>query len=312
MESKKVILETDIPGKKLYRRGKVRDTYRIPGWPRTDNEELLLMITTDRSSAFDIVMSRGIPELGKIRNQISLFWFELLKDICPNHIFSADQQLCARTVKKQYREPNDLIGRSVLVYPAAVFPVECVVRGFLDGSAWESYKETGEVCGIKLQPELKRAEELPQPIFTPATKARTGHDENITFDGMAELVGGGIAEKLRDLSLRLYIEADRWARTRGIIIADTKFEFGLRPGQIVIADELLTPDSSRFWEAVLHKPGRPQPSFDKQPLRDWLKDSGWDKKPPPPDLPDEVIDKMRERYATAYERLVGKTWPPDF
>lgn len=307
----RVFLQTEIPGKTLFARGKVRDTWEIPGWPRTNGKELLLMITTDRVSAFDSVVGR-VPELGKIRNLISLFWFERLKGICPNHIFSVDQQLCAHTVKEKYREPNDLIGRSVLVYPATVFPVECVVRGYLDGSAWDSYQESGTICGIKLPPGLKRAEKLPQPIFTPAAKAKTGHDENITFDEMVKLVGGGVAETLRGLSIRFYIEAARWAEICGIIIADTKFEFGLRLGQIIVVDEMLTPDSSRLWEAIRYKPGGPQPSFDKQPLRDWLKEIGWNKQPPAPALPDEVVANIRERYVTAYELLVGNIWPPKF
>ena len=306
----RVLLETNIPDKTLSSRGKVRDTWEIPGWPRTNNEKLLLMITTDRISAFDVVMSRGVPELGKIRNQISLFWFGRLQSICPNHIFSADQTLCTATIKEKYRELNDPMGRSVLVYPAEVFPIECVVRGYLAGSAWESYQETGKVCGIPLPPGLKEAEELPEPIFTPATKAETGHDENITFDTMVKMVGGEAAETLRELSLRLYIEAARWARICGIIIADTKFEFGLRNSEIIVVDELLTPDSSRFWDTIEHKPGGPQPSFDKQPLRDWLKASGWNRQPPAPPLPDEVIEGTRARYIEAFERLVGKIWPP--
>lgn len=308
----KVLLKTEIPDKKLFApRGKVRDTWEIPGWPRTNGEKLLLMITTDRISAFDSVVG-GVPELGKIRNQISLFWFDRLKSACPNHLFSSNQQLCADTIKAKYREQNDLMGRCALVYLAKVFPVECVVRGYLAGSAWESYQKDGTVCGIKLRSGLKEGEELSPPIFTPATKARTGHDENITFDEMVRLVGASTAEILRDFSLRLYIEAARWARICGIIIADTKFEFGLRNGQIIVVDELLTPDSSRFWDAAEYKPGRSQPSFDKQPLRDWLKASGWNRQPPAPALPDEVVTGMRERYVTAYEWLVGKTWPPKF
>jgi phosphoribosylaminoimidazole-succinocarboxamide synthase len=308
----RVILETKIPGKKLFARGKVRDTWVIPAWPRTDGEKLLLMITTDRISAFDVVMSRGVPDLGKIRNQISLFWFERLKDICPNHIFSTDQQLCAATIKERDREKNDLIGRSVLVYPARVILVECVVRGYLAGSAWESYQKDEPISGIKLPPGLKEAEELPQPIFTPSTKAKTGHDQNIDFDTMVKMVGGGMTEKLRSLSLQIYQEAVQWARICGIIIADTKFEFGIRNGQIIVVDELLTPDSSRFWDLAEYKPSRPQPSFDKQPLRDWLKASGWNKQPPPPPLSDEVIVGMKGRYVEAYERLVGKIWPSEF
>lgn len=308
----RVILETEIPGKELFARGKVRDTWVIPAGPGTDGEKLLLMITTDRISAFDVVMSRGVPDLGKIRNQISLFWFERLKDICPNHIFSTDQQLCAATIKEKDREKNDLMGRSVLVYPAQVILVECVVRGYLAGSAWESYQKDEPISGIKLPPGLKEAEELPQPIFTPTTKAKAGHDQNIGFDTMVKMVGVGMAVKLRSLSLQIYQEAVQWARICGIIIADTKFEFGIHNGKIIVVDELLTPDSSRFWDLAGYKPGRPQPSFDKQPLRDWLKATGWNKQPPPPSLSDEVIVGMKGRYVEAYERLVGKIWPPEF
>lgn len=307
-----VLLETNIPDKALFSRGKVRDTWEIPGWPRTNGEKLLLMITTDRVSALDVVMTRGVPELGKIRNQISLFWFERLRHICPNHIFSSDQELCAATVKKQYRARNDPVGRSVLVYPAEIFTVECVVRGYLAGSAWESYKETGTICGIKLPSGLKESEHLPQPIFTPAIKARTGHDENIDFDTVVKMVGGEVAEKIRDISFQLYREAVQWARICGLIIADTKFEFGIRNDLIMVVDELLTPDSSRFWDTITYKPGGPQPSFDKQPLRDWLKASDWDRNPPAPSLPDDVVEGTRVRYIETYERLAGKIWPPKF
>ena len=290
----------------------MRDNYEIPGWPRTDNEKRLLMITTDRVSAFDVVMSQGVPELGKIRNQISIFWFERLRDLCPNHIFSSDQQLCADTIKAKYREANDLIGRCVLVYPAKVFKVECVVRGYLAGSAWESYRKNGTVCGIEIRPGPKEAEKLSQPIFTPTTKAAAGHDKPITFDKLVKRVGGDVAEELREKSLKLYTEADRRARIGGIIIADTKFEFGVYNGRIILIDELLTPDSSRFWDVAEYKPGRPQPSFDKQPLRDWLSTNGWNREPPAPDLPDEVIKETRERYIKAFEMLTRQKWPPKF
>ncbi|MDI6603500.1 MAG: phosphoribosylaminoimidazolesuccinocarboxamide synthase [Patescibacteria group bacterium] len=309
----RVLLKTNIPDKKLFVKGKVRDIWEIPASSLTNNENLLLMITTDRISAFDVVMSRGIPELGKIRNQISLFWFNKLKDICPNHIFSDDQHFCASLVEADYRESNDLIGRCVLVYPAKVFPVECVVRGYLVGSAWESYQETGKVCGISLSAGLKKGGKLSQPIFTPAIKARTGHDENIDFETMVAMVGKKeVAEQLRDLSLQLYQEAYRWTMRCGIVIVDTKFEFGLRNDQIIVVDELLTPDSSRFWDIADYKPEGTQISFDKQPLRDWLNASGWNKQPPAPPLPDEVVEETKKIYIEAYERLVGKTWPPGF
>lgn len=310
----RVILQTEIPGRKLYARGKVRDSWLVTSWPRDDSDDLLLMITTDRSSAFDVVMSRGVPELGKIRNQISLFWFNQTKRICPNHIFFDDQTLCVGLVDERCRETNDLLGRCVLVHLLEVFGVECVVRGFISGSGWKSYQETGMVCGIKLPPGLKESEELPGPIFTPTTKARTGHDEPLTFDHLVVMVGGEVAETLRDKSLQLYKYAVEIARSRGIIIADTKFEFGAPKGkkEVTLVDELLTPDSSRFWDLATFKPGGPQPSFDKQPLRDWLETTDWNKKPPPPPLPDKVVEGMRERYVQAYQRLTGQTWSPEF
>ncbi len=310
-----VLLETSIPDLVLFGRGKVRDTWEIPAarLGRSEPARLLLMVTTDRISAFDVVMKQGVAALGKIRNRISLYWFEKFKSICPNHIFSADQRVCAASVDKNYREANDLLGRCVLVYPAQVFPVECVVRGYLAGSGWEDYRKTGQVCGIQLPPGLREAEKLAEPIFTPATKATIGHDENITFDQMVETIGSSAAEKLRDISLRLYREAAFWAEICGdIIIADTKFEFGVVDGQITVVDELLTPDSSRFWEKTTYKPGQAQPSFDKQPLRDWLAVVRWNKQPPSPDLPHHVVKGMQERYKEAYERLVGKIWPPNF
>ncbi len=305
------LLVTEIPGGELFSRGKVRDTWRVP--PSSDGP-LLLMVTTDRISAFDVVMSRGVPDLGRIRNQISNFWFDRLRHLCPNHIFSSKQELCVAAIGEENREPNDLIGRCMLVYQADVFPVECVVRRYLAGSAWENYQVDGTVCGIKLPPGLREAEKLAQPIFTPSTKARTGHDENISFDTLVRIVGGEAAEIMRETSLRIYAAAAQWAEVCGIIIADTKLEYGRygrQKDRFVLVDELLTPDSSRFWDFATYKPGGPQPSFDKQPLRDWLRDSGWDRNPPPPSLPDEVIAGTRERYIEAYERLVGKVWPDD-
>jgi len=241
----KVLLRTEVPDKNLYARGKVRDNYDIPGWWRTKGESLILMITTDRLSAFDVFVG-GVPELGKIRNQISIFWFGKLEVICPNHIFSTDQELCSKTIKTRYRQQNDLIGRSVLVKKAKKIPVECVVRGYLDGSAWEAYEKGEPICGIKLPSGLKRAEGLFAPIFTPTTKAETGHDEPITFDELVGMVGGDVAEELRYKSVKIYQAAHRLADIRGIIIADTKFEFGFIDGKLTLIDELLTPDSSRF------------------------------------------------------------------
>jgi len=307
----KIILQTNLPGEKLFARGKVRDTWESQ-WPGRNSERLLLMITTDRLSAFDAVMSRGVPELGKLRNQISLFWFEQLKDICPNHIYSGNQQVCAGILRGTVQKDNDLLGRCALVYGVGVFPVECIVRGYITGSGWKNYQKDGTVCGIKLSAKLREADKLLEPIFTPTTKAKTGHDIPITFDEMVSLVGGQAAEAMREKSVRLYKEADKFAEACGIIIADTKFEFGLSGKDIILVDELLTPDSSRLWDKALYEPGGPQLSLDKQPVRDWLKLSGWNKKPPPPPLPDEVVEKTRERYVKAYERLTGNIWPPVF
>jgi len=303
----RVILRT-LLGKKFFSRGKVRDTWSIPEVPGYDATDLLLMITTDRISAYDVVMKQGVPDLGKLRNQISLYWFEYFKEKFPNHIFSGNQSVCLSVVNKWIQKMNDLNGRCVLVRKAKVFPVECVVRGYLAGSAWKNYQETGKVCGIKLPAGLRESEELANPIFTPATKANSGHDENISFDKMVKIVGGETTEILRDMSLKIYSSARRLAMICGIIIADTKFEFGICDGKIMIVDELLTPDSSRFWPKEGYKPGQSQPSLDKQPLRDWLKNSGWNKQPPPPRLPEEVINGMRRRHIAAYEMLIGKFW----
>ena len=311
METNKPLLKTYIPDKEPLAYGKVRDNYNIPGWWRTKGRSLILMITTDRLSAFDVVIG-GVPDLGKVRNQISLLWFGKLEVICPNHIFSTDQELCSKTIKAKHRQQNDLIGRSVLVRQAQRIPVECVVRGYLDGSAWEVYKTGEPICGIKLPSGLKRAEELLAPIFTPTTKAEVGHDESITFDELVEMVGGDVAEELRYKSIKTYQAAHHLADTRGIIIADTKFEFGFIDGKLTLIDELLTPDSSRFWDKAAYRPGGPQPSFDKQPVRDWLTASGWNKKPPAPALPNSVIEDTAARYREAYKKFSGKPWPPKF
>ncbi len=311
-----LLLETNIPGKKLFARGKVRDTYLIRNWREKCAdpfyENVLLQITTDRISAFDAVMDEGVPESGKIRNQISLFWFSRLANICPNHVICSNQAACASAVDEEPDGPNNLAGRSVLVRKANVFPVELIVRGYISGSAWEKYQAGEDICGIKLPSGLRESDRLLQPIFTPTTKAKIGHDEPITFDRLVELLGPETAEILRENSIKLYIEAEKLASLRGIIIADTKFEFGMYNGKIILVDECLTPDSSRFWDSSAYKPGKSQPSFDKQPLRDWLKSTGWDKKPPPPRLPAGVIEDTRDRYAEAYERIVGKTWPNRF
>lgn len=304
---KQAVLEVNLPAK-LFARGKVRDNFTIPNTGK-DGGEGLLMVTTDRISAFDVVMFQGVPELGKIRNQISLFWFGYLEDICPNHILSSDQSICVGRFKKSDIAKNDLMGRCVLVSPVDVIPVECVVRGYLTGSAWEAYQKDEPICGVELPRGYKESEMLPFPIFTPTTKAKIGHDEPITFWDLVGLLGKKDAYKLRDKSLTLYGAAVKYARRNGIIIADTKFEFGIDgKGKIILIDEALTPDSSRFWDNNIYKPGGSQPSFDKQPLRDWLETSGWNKESPPPELPDEVIEGIKNRYKKAYEFLTGKYW----
>ncbi|HEV2117767.1 MAG TPA: phosphoribosylaminoimidazolesuccinocarboxamide synthase, partial [Terriglobales bacterium] len=255
-----VLLQTDIPELELYASGKVRDVYRV------DNEHLLF-VATDRISAFDYVLATGIPNKGKVLTQLSLFWFDLLRDIVPNHLVTADVESYP-AVLHPYKE--QLRGRSMLVVRADMVAIECVVRGYISGSAWKEYKQGGSVCGISLPPGLRESDQLPEPIFTPATKALSGHDENISFERMAQQAGPALSRELRDLSQRIYQTAADYARQRGIIIADTKFEFGRTAGGLVLADEVLTPDSSRFWPADTYQPGRAQDSFDKQYVRDYL------------------------------------------
>ena len=286
------ILETSLP-LPLARRGKVRDVY--------DLGESFLFVATDRISAFDVVLSPGIPDKGKILNQISNFWFAHFKDV-ENHLIETDFERFPAEV----RAHRELRGRSVLVRKCSVIPIECVARGYLVGSGLKEYQQTGTVCGIRLEKGLTTASKLPEPIFTPATKEETGHDENISFERMSEIVGGDLASQLRDLTLRLYTRAAEYARTRGIIIADTKFEFGLFQGRVVWIDEALTPDSSRFWPANAYHPGGPQPSFDKQYLRDYLESTGWNKQPQAPALPDEIVDAARGRYLDVYRRITGR------
>jgi phosphoribosylaminoimidazole-succinocarboxamide synthase len=287
------VLTTSIPGGKLVSRGKVRDIYAV--------DDGLLLIATDRISAFDCVLSPGIPGRGVILTQLSNFWFNRFGDV-PNHLLATER---AR-FPKPFCDHAELDRRSVLVRRLEPIPVECVARGYLSGSGWKEYRDGGSVCGIPLPAGLRESDRLPEPIFTPATKASEGHDENIGFDRMVEIVGGRIAELLRDLTLRLYREATAYALERGIIIADTKFEFGLDPdGRIVWMDEALTPDSSRFWPADAYEPGHGQPSYDKQYLRDWLEASGWNKQPPGPVLPPEVVEGTLDRYREAYRQLTG-------
>ncbi|MGI9101338.1 MAG: phosphoribosylaminoimidazolesuccinocarboxamide synthase [Terriglobales bacterium] len=291
-----VLLQTDFADLELYASGKVRDLYRV------DNEHLLF-VATDRISAFDYVLASGIPHKGQVLTQISLFWFDFLKSIVANHLVTADVERYPKHLQK-YRE--QLRGRSMLVVVADMVPVECVVRGFLSGSAWKEYQATGSVCGIELPKGMQESAVLPEPIFTPATKATTGHDENIPFSEMKKIIGAALAEELRDLSLQIYSRASDYAAGRGIIIADTKFEFGRTAAGLVLADEVLTPDSSRFWPSETYMPGKAQESFDKQYVRDYLEQLKWNKQPPAPALPDDVVAKTSEKYREAYRRLTGR------
>jgi phosphoribosylaminoimidazole-succinocarboxamide synthase len=291
-----VLLQTDFPDLELFASGKVRDVYQV-------GTDYLLFIATDRISAFDYVLATGIPHKGQVLTQISLFWFDFLKDLVPDHLVTADVNQYPAEIRKY---ADQLRGRSMLVRRAEMFPVECVVRGYLSGSGWKEYKATGRVCGIQLPAGLRESDELPEPIFTPATKATTGHDENISFDRMAELVHPADARQLRDLSLAIYKRAADYARQKGIIIADTKFEFGRTAAGITLADEVLTPDSSRFWPADKYKPGMSQQSFDKQYVRDYLEEIHWNKQPPAPALPADVARKTSEKYVQAYRQLTGR------
>ncbi|MGQ9644964.1 MAG: phosphoribosylaminoimidazolesuccinocarboxamide synthase [Thermodesulfobacteriota bacterium] len=292
-----VISTTEFKSLRLKGRGKVRDIY--------DLGDKLLIVATDRISAFDVVMPNPIPDKGKVLTQLSKFWFDLTKDIVPNHVISTEvgdfPEEC-----QPYEE--HLVGRAMLVVKADPLPVECVVRGYLSGSGWGEYQSTGEVCGIRLPKGLQESSRLQEPIFTPATKAEVGlHDENITFERMEKIVGEGVAHQLKSLSLAIYKKARDFAEQRGIIIADTKMEFGKKDGQLLLIDELLTPDSSRFWPKSEYQPGRSQKSFDKQFLRDYLLSLKWDKRPPAPQLPEEIVQKTREKYLEAYQRIVGKS-----
>jgi phosphoribosylaminoimidazole-succinocarboxamide synthase len=286
------LTETRIDELPLWRRGKVRDVY--------DLGDRLLVVTTDRISAFDVVLPTPIPDKGAVLNQLSLFWFELLKDVVPNHVLASD--VSAYPAELQ-RHRAQLAGRSMIVRKTEALPVECVVRGFLVGSGWKDYKATGSVCGIALPAGLRESERLDPPIFTPSTKAEVGHDENISFAAVEKLVGAARAAELRDVSLTLYSRARAYAEQRGILLADTKFEFGVQDGRLVWIDEALTPDSSRFWPQDGYAPGRAQPSFDKQFVRDYLESLRWDKRPPAPALPPDIVEKTRARYVEAHTRL---------
>jgi phosphoribosylaminoimidazole-succinocarboxamide synthase len=290
-----VILETELPGLERHARGKVRDVYRIG--------DRLLIVATDRISAFDYILATGIPDKGRVLTQLSIFWFEFLKDLTPNHFLTARVEDYPEDLQ---RFRSQLEGRSMLVKRAEMIEIECVARGYISGSGWKEYREHGTVCGIALPKGLRESDKLPEPIFTPATKAQTGHDENISFERASELIGADLAGKLRDLTLSLYTRAAEYAATRGVIIADTKFEFGFADGQLILGDEVLTPDSSRFWPADTYQAGGPQFSFDKQFVRDYLESIHWNKQPPAPGLPEEVAEKTSEKYREAYRVVTGR------
>jgi len=299
--SPSVLLNTDLPLPSFYR-GKVRDTY--------DLGNLMLIIATDRISAFDSVLPCGIPDKGSVLNQLSAFWFEHTENLVPNHVIEIiDDVQCLDSylpTKSRFAYPSYLAGRSMVVKKVERIDVECVVRGYIAGSAWEEYQQHSTACGLSLPEGLQQSQELPHPLFTPTTKAESGHDQPMSMDEVKRLVGESLAEELKLKSLAIYNYAREYAITKGVIIADTKMEFGLDDGKLILIDELLTPDSSRLWDASLHVVGQSQPSYDKQPVRDWLVESGWDKEPPAPMLPIEVIEATTKRYREAYERLTGR------
>src|ERR1700722_17726522 len=290
------LLKTDLGSTPLIGRGKVRDLYAVG--------DALLLVATDRISAFDHVLGSGIPGKGKILTQISLFWFELMLDIVPNHLIATK---VADFPAPLQRYADQLNGRSMLVKRAEMFPVECVARGYIAGSGWKEYKASGTVCGINLPAGLQDGSRLPEPLFTPSTKSQDGtHDENISYPAVEGAVGAEVAQELRRLTLAIYEKAGRHAESRGLILADTKFEFGMTQDGIVLADEVLTPDSSRFWEASLWKPGGAQPSFDKQFVRDYLESIHWNKQAPAPSLPEDVVERTLQKYLEAFRRLTGR------
>jgi phosphoribosylaminoimidazole-succinocarboxamide synthase len=289
----RVIQETNFAGIAPTARGKVRDIY--------DLGDRLLIVATDRLSAFDVIMGTPIPDKGRVLTQLSLFWFEMLGEMVPTHVISATEFPAPFD-----KHLDELAGRSMVVRKAKPLPIECVARGYLSGSGWKEYQATGKVCGLSIAPGLKESDQLPQPIFTPATKAVSGHDENISFERAAELIGERLAERVRQLTLDIYKRAARYAEGRGILLADTKFEFGLLNDELIWIDEALTPDSSRFWPAAAYKPGGSQPSFDKQFVRDYLERIRWPKTPPGPDLPPDVVAATRTKYREAYRLLVGR------
>ena len=290
-----IILNTELPGIERHAQGKVRDVYQVDG--------RLLIVATDRISAFDYILPTGIPDKGRVLTQLSIFWFDFLRDMTPTHFLTANVDEYPAALR-QFRE--QLEGRSMLVKRARMVEIECVARGYLAGSGWKEYQAHGTVCGIPLPSGLRESDRLPAPIFTPSTKAQSGHDENIPFETMCSLVGAELGARLRDLTLRIYSRAAAYAETRGVIIADTKFEFGFVGEELVLGDEVLTPDSSRFWPAEHYRPGGPQYSYDKQYVRDYLESIRWNKQPPAPPLPDEVAARTGEKYRQAYHALTGK------
>jgi phosphoribosylaminoimidazole-succinocarboxamide synthase len=290
-----LLSEIQLPGLALWRKGKVRELY--------DLEDRLLIVASDRISAFDVILPTAIPGKGAVLTQLSLFWFGLLEDVVPNHVLTSD---AAEYPAALAPHRGVLAGRSMIVRKTEPLPVECVVRGYLAGSGWKDYTQTGSVCGISLPPGLRQSDRLDTPLFTPATKAEEGHDENISFPAMASLVGEELAARLRDVSLTIYSRARQHAERQGLILADTKFEFGLLDGRLIWIDEALTPDSSRFWPQDGYQPGRAQPSFDKQYVRDYLETLDWDKQVPAPPLPQDVADRTAEKYREAYRRLTGR------
>jgi phosphoribosylaminoimidazole-succinocarboxamide synthase len=292
---KDAVREINLEGITKFKSGKVREVF--------DLGDKLLLVASDRISAFDVVLTQGIPDKGAVLTQISAFWFRMMEKVVPNHLISADLADFPRELKPH---AELLAGRSMLVRKTDVFPIECVVRGYLAGSGWKDYRQSGKVCGIPLPMGLRESDRLEEPIFAPATKEETGHDINISIAEMERIVGTEWAHRMRDTSIEVYSRAREYAAGRGIIIADTKFEFGLADGKLVLADEVLTPDSSRFWPADRYEPGRGQSSYDKQFVRDYLETLDWDKTPPPPDLPDDVVRKTREKYLEAYRLLTGK------
>lgn len=294
------LVETRLEGLVPFRRGKVRDLYEVG--------DHLLVVATDRISAFDYILASGIPDKGAVLNQLSAFWFSLMTDIAPHHVIATDPDEYPETAR---RHAALLRGRSMLVRRTRPLPIECVVRGYLSGSGWKEYQQTGGVCGIRLPAGLRESDRLPAPIFTPSTKAESGHDVNITEAQAADIVGQALFRDLRDSSLRVYERGARHAEGLGIIVADTKFEFGLaedpgQPDRLLLIDEVLTPDSSRFWPADAYRPGGPQPSYDKQYVRDYLEQIGWNKQPPAPALPPDVVAKTRDKYVEAFRRLTGR------